>query len=350
MAVDKKIKRYNVVPSTSDVYAVSLVDAPAVESTFIALSKDKKQPMNFKIQNAEKRMLYGVALRADFDIYRCYGEEEFYINFDKDAVRRLMTKFMKNHAQNNFTLDHYDFANGLTVVESWIVDNVENDKANNMGLENFSEGSWIIGVKVDDDELWQSVKEGRWSGFSVEAFCDLEEIVKDIKKNKQNKPNTKMSKTKVNMDELLDSIKGIIEDAVDKADGQDAEVQEEAVEQAAEEVVDAVDNTEETTEETVEAAEETPAEETEPEQVAEDVIEQVEDNAETTEDAANDLQSVVDQLQQEVEDLKKENENLKKQNQKMAKQPSAKPNTKAGAGNQKFSAIEQLSQMGFIKW
>ena len=156
--MDKKLKRYNIVPSTRDVYAVSLVDAPAVESNFIALSK-QKQPINFKIQNEEKRMLYGVALRADFDIYRCYGEEEFYINFDKDAVRRLMTKFMKNHAQNNFTTDHMDFAQGLTVVESWIVENVENDKANALGLENFSEGSWIIGVKVDDDELWQSVKE-----------------------------------------------------------------------------------------------------------------------------------------------------------------------------------------------
>ena len=55
--MDKKLKRYNIVPSTSDVYAVSLVDAPAVESNFIALSK-QKQPINFKIHNEEKRMLW----------------------------------------------------------------------------------------------------------------------------------------------------------------------------------------------------------------------------------------------------------------------------------------------------
>ena len=344
--MDKKLKRYNIVPSTSDVYAVSLVDAPAVESNFIALSK-QKQPINFKIQNEEKRMLYGVALRADFDIYRCYGEEEFYINFSKDAVRRLMTKFMKNHAQNNFTTDHMDFAQGLTVVESWIVENVENDKANALGLENFSEGSWIIGVKVDDDELWQSVKEGRWSGFSVEAFCDLEEITREIKNNKH-KSDKIMAKKSVKMDEILDNIKSIIKDAIDNAEGQDAEVQEEVVEKAAEDVVEEVDANEEDTKETketVEAAEEATPEE----QIAEDVIEQVEDNAEDSETAAEDLQAVVDQLQKEVDDLKKENEELKKKNQKMSKMPSVKPNTATG-GEQKFSAIEQLSQMGFIKW
>lgn len=317
---EKKLKKYLVSPSQSDVYAISIVDQPAIESNFIALAKQEK-PMKFKIQSEEKRMLYGSALRADFPIYRCYDYgndlDEFYVEFSADAIRRLMVKFMKNYGQKNFSKDHMDFAEGLTVVESWIVEDPERDKANVLGLTDFGKGDWMIGVKVDDDELWHSIKEGRWHGFSVEAFVDLEEQIKEIKNNS----DIKMSKGKINMDELLDSIKGIIEDAVEQADGQDAEVQEEAVEQAAEEVAEAVEATEEETkEETVEAEEEATPEE----QIAEDVIEQVEDNAETTEDAADDLQAVVDQLQQEVDDLKKENEELKKKNQKMAKQPSTK--------------------------
>ena len=115
-----KLKKYNIVPSTSDVYAISIVDEPAVESNFIALSKQR--PLDFKIQNEERRIVYGCALRADFDIYRQYGEEEFYVTFSKDAVRRLMTKFMKNFSQKNWTKDHMEFAEGLTVVESWIVE------------------------------------------------------------------------------------------------------------------------------------------------------------------------------------------------------------------------------------
>ena len=317
---EKKLKKYQIVPSTSDVYAISIVDQPAIESNFIALSKQDK-PMKFKIQNEEKRMLYGSALRADFPIYRCYdyGDslEEFYVEFSADAIRRLMTKFMKNFGQRNWTKDHMEFAEGLTVVESWIVENPDNDKANAIGLTDFGKGDWMIGVKVDDDEIWQSVKEGRWHGFSVEAFVDLEEQIKEIKNNKQ---TNIMAKKSTKLDEILENIKNILTDAISDAEGEDTQTQEEIVETAAEEVVEAVDAAQEEETTTVEAAEEATPEE----QIAEDVIEQVEDNAETSEDAANDLQAVVDQLQQEVDDLKKENEELKKKNQKMAKQPSTK--------------------------
>lgn len=308
-----KLKKYNIVPSTSDVYAISIVDEPAVESNFIALSKQR--PLDFKIQNEERRIVYGCALRADFDIYRQYGDEEFYVTFSKDAVRRLMTKFMKNFSQKNWTKDHMEFAEGLTVVESWIVEDVNNDKANKLGLTNFSEGSWMIGVKVDDDEIWQSIKEGRWHGFSVEAFCDLEEITKEIKNKKiENKMAVKKSK----FDEMMDQIKAIISDAVENAEGQDMEVKEDVVDEATDKVEEVVNQQEDTT--VVDAAEE----EKPTEEVANEVIDTVEQQAETEQDAAENLQQVVDQLQEEIDTLKAENEQLKKKNQKMSKKPSTK--------------------------
>ena len=309
----KKLKKYNIVPSTSDVYAISIVDEPAVESNFIALSKQR--PLDFKIQNEERRIVYGCALRADFDIYRQYGDEEFYVTFSKDAVRRLMTKFMKNFSQKNWTKDHLEFAEGLTVVESWLVEDVNNDKANKLGLTNFSEGSWMIGVKVDDDEIWKSIKEGRWHGFSVEAFCDLEEITKEIKNKKI---ENKMSVNKSKFDEMMDQIKKIISDAVENAEGQDIEVKEDVVDEATDAVEEVVDQKEDTT--VVDAAEE----EKPTEEVANEVIDTVEQQAETEQDAAENLQQVVDQLQEEIDTLKAENEELKKKNQKMSKKPSTK--------------------------
>ena len=313
-----KLKKYKVKAGGSDVYAISVVSQPAVESSFVALAKQEK-PKPVYLSKDDKHMLYGVILRADFPIYRAYGDEEFYIEFDGEAIERLERKYMKNFAQRNWTTEHLNFAEGLTLTESWIVTDLEHDKSKALGLEGVTVGSWVGGCLVDDNEIWTQVKEGTYTGFSVEAFCDLEDITREIKNNS----DIKMSKSKINMDELLDSIKGIIEDAVEKADGQDPEVQEEAVAQAAEEVANAVDATEEKTtekdKETVAAEEATPEE-----QIAEDVIEQVENNADNSDDAANDLQAVVDQLQQEVDDLKKENEELKKKNQKMAKQPSTK--------------------------
>lgn len=341
-----KLKKYKVKAGGSDVFAISVVSQPAVESSFVALAKQEK-PKPVYLSKDDKHMLYGVILRADFPIYRAYGDEEFYIEFDGEAIERLERKYMKNFAQRNWTTEHLNLAEGLTLTESWIVTDLEHDKSKALGLEGVTVGSWVGGCLVDDNEIWAQVKEGTYTGFSVEAFCDLEEITREIKNNKHNSDKI-MAKKSVKMDEILDNIKNIINDAIDNAEGQDAEVQEEVVEEAAEEVVDAVDETE-TTEETVEAAEETPAEETEPEQVAEEAIETVEDNAETEEEAAEDLQAVVDSLKAEIDTLKAENEELKKKNQKMSKMPSVKPN-KATGGEQKFSAIEQLSQMGFIKW
>lgn len=314
-----KLKKYKVKAGGSDVYAISVVSQPAVESSFVALAKQEK-PKPVYLSKDDKHMLYGVILRADFPIYRAYGDEEFYIEFDGEAIERLERKYMKNFAQRNWTTEHLNIAEGLTLTESWIVTDLEHDKSKALGLEGVTVGSWVGGCLVDDNEIWAQVREGTYNGFSVEAFCDLEDITREIKNNS----DIKMSKSKINMDELLDSIKGIIEDAVEKADGQDAEVQQEAVEQATEEVANAVEATEEKTteeeKETVAAEEEATPEE----QIAEDVIEQVENNADNSDDAANDLQAVVDQLQQEVDDLKKENEELKKKNQKMAKQPSTK--------------------------
>lgn len=338
-----KLKNYRVKPSTSDIFAVSLVEEEAVESGFIALSKHK-QTMDFKIHNEEKRMLYGVALRADFPIYRRYGDDEFYLTFDANAIERLVNKFMSNYGQKSFTIDHMEPAEGIVITESWLVKDTENDKSNALGLENVSEGSWIIGCKINNDEIWQSIKEGRWHGFSIESWIDMEEIEEFKKINKENK-EIDMAVKKSKFDEMMDKIKSIISDAVTEADGEETETQEEIVEEAADAVEEVV-NEEDTTEEVVEAAEdETPTEE-----VANDVIEQVEEEAETEEEAADNLQEVVDQLQAEVDSLKAENEELKKKNQKMSKQPSTKVVTnktenKVGGVKGAFAA---LKAQGFI--
>ena len=263
-----KLKNYRVKPSTSDIYAVSLVEEEAVESGFIALSK-QKQPMDFKIHNEEKRMLYGVALRADFPIYRCYGEDEFYLTFDANAIERLVNKFMSNYGQKSFTIDHMEPAEGIVITESWLVKDTENDKSNALGLENVSEGSWIIGCKINNDEIWQSIKDGRWHGFSIESWIDMEEIEEFKKINKENK-KIDMAVKKSKFDEMMDKIKSIISDAVTEADGEDMEVQEEIVDDAADAVEELVNKEEtRTTDEVVEAAEDkTPTEE-----IVNDVVE-----------------------------------------------------------------------------
>ena len=341
-----KLKNYRVKPSTSDIYAVSLVEDEAVESGFIALSKQKK-PMDFKIHNEEKRMLYGVALRADFPIYRRYGENEFYLTFDANAIERLVNKFMSKYGQKSFTIDHMEPAEGIVITESWLVKDTENDKSNALGLENVSEGSWIIGCKINNDEIWQSIKEGRWHGFSIESWIDMEEIEEFKKINKENK-KIDMAVKKSKFEEMIDKIKSIISDAVEEADGQETETQEEIVDKAADAVEEVVNKDEtNTTEEVVEAAEE---DKTPTEEIVNDVVDTVQEETQTTEEAADNLQEVVDQLQAEVDSLKAENEELKKKNQKMSRQPSTKVVTNKKENNVGGikGAFAALKAQGFI--
>ena len=330
-----KLKKYKVNAGDSDVFAISVVSSPAVESNFVALAK-QEQPKPVFLSKDDKHMLYGIILRADFPIYRNDADfGEYYIEFGADAIERLERKYFKNFAQRSWTKEHLDFAEGLTLTESWLVTDPENDKSKALGLEGVTKGSWVGGCLVDDNELWTEIKEGKFSGFSVEAWCDLEEVTKEIKNQKINKENKEinMAAKKSKFEEMIDKIKEIISDAVTEADGQDTEVQEEVVEEAADAVEEVVNEEEtDTTDEVVEA------------------IEQVEEEAETEEEAADNLQEVVDQLQAEVDSLKAENEELKKKNQKMSKQPSTKVVTnktenKVGGVKGAFAA---LKAQGFI--
>ena len=90
----KKIKRYKVSPDESLCLAVSVVDKPAVETDFIYLSKQKIE--KFVGVDGERRMIYGCALRPDFPIYRNNGEEEYYLEFDKEAIDKISKNYFKN--------------------------------------------------------------------------------------------------------------------------------------------------------------------------------------------------------------------------------------------------------------
>ena len=187
--------------------------------------------------------------------------------------------------------------------------------------------------------MWESIKKGERKGFSIESWVDLEEIIenKDKKENDMSKQKTNLETMEVN-DGFWDKLKGIIAEAMGTS--KDDKTVEDAVEEAKAEA--------DPVEEVVEAEVETP--EVPVEEVAEEVIDTVEEGAETNETAAEDLQTVVDKLQEEVDALKAENAELKKKNQKMSKKPSAKVNVKQSAekGNPR-DVIEALYNGSYFK-
>jgi len=151
----------------SGIHAVSVVESPAIEEDFIYLNS---QEVKLAEIDKEKRILMGPALIPNKKIYRNNGKIEYYIFFSEDTVRKASELFLSRGNQNNSTLEHEIKLNGLSVVESWIVEDSKLDKSNKYGLS-MPEGTWMISMKVNNDDIWDNyVKTGRVKGFSIEGF------------------------------------------------------------------------------------------------------------------------------------------------------------------------------------
>lgn len=184
------------IDETKDEYginAVSVVRDPAIEENFVALNKHE---VELKQVDTEKRILMGAALIPNKQIYRRNKDKEYYIFFSDDTVRKASELFLMRSNQNNATYEHErKMLDGMSVVESWIIEDEKTDKSR---LYNFNlpKGTWMISMKVNNDEIWQSVKDGDVKGFSIEGhFADKYE----------------MSKEKIEKDEIITYLKEILD-------------------------------------------------------------------------------------------------------------------------------------------
>jgi len=155
----------------SGIDAISIVEAPAIESNFIAL---KSHEVKFAQVDAEKRILMGPVLIPDKPIYRkqvMNGEmQEFYVYFSKNTVSRASQMFLMKGNQGKATLEHDMAVQGICMVESWIKEDMEKDKSAIYGM-NDPIGTWMGCLKVTNDEIWNDyVKTGRVKGFSIEGY------------------------------------------------------------------------------------------------------------------------------------------------------------------------------------
>ena len=175
--------------------AISVVENPAIEEDFIAL---KSQEIKLAEVDKEKRILMGALLVPNKPIYRRSGEDEYYIYFSKDTVEKASQKYLMQGNQNNSTLEHQYELNGLSLVESWIVEDKVYDKSVKYGMD-LPIGTWMGSVKVNNDKVWNEfVKTGKVKGFSIEGyFAD------------------KMERPKENIEEELDEDEKLIKQIID---------------------------------------------------------------------------------------------------------------------------------------
>ena len=150
----------------SGVEAISLVENPAIEENFVALKAHKVQ---FKTVSDDKRIIVGLALVPNKKIFRKSGDYEYNIMFSEDTVKKVAELYMKRQKNLNATVEHEEAVDGVSVIESWIVEDPNQDKSNLYNL-NAVKGAWVVMMKVDNDEVWARVKNGEYLGLSIEGF------------------------------------------------------------------------------------------------------------------------------------------------------------------------------------
>ena len=138
---------------------------------------------SFAIQDEEERIITGPLMLADTPIYRNDGNGEYYVVFTKDTIKKIAQKYFKKGYQNNVNLQHDSgqVKDGITMFESWIVDEKRGIKPMK-GFEDVNDGSWFGSFKVENDDVWQMVKDGKVKGFSVEGIFNY---VKDKSKEEK---------------------------------------------------------------------------------------------------------------------------------------------------------------------
>lgn len=348
----KKIKKYKV-GIDSETYAISMVESPAIESDFVALSKEEEKRVF--LESEERHMVYGAALIPDKDIYRNNGEQEFYISFTKESIEKMSQDFMKNYRQNEVTLDHEEMANDITITESWLVEDPYKDKANALGI-NVPKGSWMIGMKVNQIDVWERVKSGELKGFSVESMISLEDFSKQNTNNMNIETNDMgfWNKMKEVLAEVFSKKEGDIEPIdmeelaansgftnVEEYEKEVEAVKEELGEQNAPTEPQVQEPTVETPKTEEPVTEEPNVEEPKPTEEAQKAEEKPQENNKH-------LEELINSLKEEINALKEMNNGLNDKVKELSKEPSTKPvntNAKPSAADTYSAWREQLRNM-----
>lgn len=317
----KKIKKYKV-GLDSETYKISMVTEPAIEVDYVAL--EKQDEVEVKLSSDERRICYGPALIPNKDIYRNNGKQEFYINFTEDSIVKMSQEFMKDYRQHEVNLQHEDEVEDVFVCESWIVEDPYKDKANALGF-NVEKGTWMIAMKVNNDDVWEKVKNGELKGFSVESAISLEDF---SKQNDNNMIETDDMKYWTKFKEVLSEVFSSV-----SMQKQEEDIEPISIEDMAEQTPN-------------EPTVETPAEPTpEPQEatvaveepVVKEPIETPQEPKEEPQEPQNEpqedtkhLEELINSMKEEIAALRELNSGFEKKIKELSKQPSTKPISTVG--------------------
>ena len=157
----------------AEVSTVAFVDFPAIKRDFLQFTEHTPM-LNFAIQNEDKRIVTGALMIPDQLIYRKsekFGEH--YVKFSADTIKDISIKFAKKGFQKNVNLMHDESltVEGVTMFESFLSDK-SRGIAPIAAFSDLPDGTWFGSFFVENNEVWQLIKDNKVKGFSVEGMFD----------------------------------------------------------------------------------------------------------------------------------------------------------------------------------
>jgi hypothetical protein len=163
---------------------IAFTNLPAIKVKGMAFSAEKKM-----IFSDDLKYRITAPAMIPMDIYRNNKEDgEYYVQFTAEVIDKIHTKFMADLKNRDiFNLEHdTDKKVPAYILETWIVDNPNQDKAfSTFGIE-VPKGTLMLTVQVTDPEYYNKLVEDGQVGFSIEGFLGLK-LSEQIKLNNMNK-------------------------------------------------------------------------------------------------------------------------------------------------------------------
>ena len=124
----------------------------------------------------EKKYRITAPAMIPMDIYRRDDEMgEYYVQFSEVEIDTIFKDFMLNlNNRNLFNLEHEgDQIVPAYILEAWLVDNPEADKAKSTFGISVPKGTLMVTAQITDTDYYNKLVEAGQVGFSIEGFLGL---------------------------------------------------------------------------------------------------------------------------------------------------------------------------------
>lgn len=155
---------------------ISLVDAGANKREVIYKNADADQRgtqivkhIQFRKADEEKRLVYGVVYAPD-------ETDSHDDTMTASEIEKAAHAFLAAGKTNRVDKQHDENPDKGYIVESSIL------KGEHPEFPDDPEGTWIVAIKVTDDDTWEEIKKGDIKGISMQGYAEAEELEQEVTK------------------------------------------------------------------------------------------------------------------------------------------------------------------------